>query len=187
MDEVEIIEADFTPLAWWIFLLQGLIAIIFGAAAILWAPLIVDLIAFFIGALIIIYSISTIIKGLAGQDKGTSRILLIILGIIGIIIGVLAIMNLAVLWVTIAVLIALWAFITGFGDLWIGLTAERENGWYRALLVISGIIALMLGIMMMVFPMAGTAVIVQVLGIFALAMGIVSLITGFIIQAKIKG
>ncbi|MBN2734198.1 MAG: DUF308 domain-containing protein [Methanomicrobiaceae archaeon] len=186
MDEVVIIEGEFTPVNWWIFLLQGLIAIIFGGIALLWAPLVVDIFAYFIGALIILYSISTILKGFVKKDEVKTRLILIIFGIIGLIIGLLAVMNIGVLWLTIAVLIAIWAFITGFGDLWLGLTAEKESGWYRILLIISGIIALILGMFLVIFPVMGTVVIVQVIGLFTIAMGIVGIITGFMVQGKLS-
>ena len=80
----------------------------------------------------------------------------------------------------------MWAFITGFGDLWLGLTAEKENGWYRILLVISGIIALILGMFLVIFPIMGTVLIVQVIGLFTIAMGIVGIITGFMVQGKLS-
>ncbi|MBP2132876.1 uncharacterized membrane protein HdeD (DUF308 family) [Methanomicrobium sp. W14] len=186
MDEVVVIDSEFSPVNWWVFLLQGLIAIIFGAIALVWAPYVVDLFAYFIGALIIIYSISTIIKGIVKKDSTKSKAVLVIIGIIGLIIGILAVLNVLVLWLTIAVLIAIWALITGFGDLWLGLTAEKENGWYRLLLSITGIIGIALGIVLIIFPLLGTVVIVQVIGVFAIAIGIVDLITGFMVQGKLS-
>jgi len=184
MDEVVIIESEFTPINWWIFLLQGLIAIIFGGIALVWAPIVVDVFAYFIGALIVLYSISTILKGFIKKDEAKTRAILVIFGIIGLIIGILAVLNVGILWLTIAVLIAMWAFLTGFGDLWLGLTAEKENGWYRILLALSGIIALILGMFLIMFPMLGTVFIVQIIGLFTIAMGIVGIITGFMVQGK---
>ncbi|MDD4127764.1 MAG: DUF308 domain-containing protein [Methanomicrobium sp.] len=186
MEEVVVIEGEFSPVNWWVFLLQGLIAIIFGGIALVWAPIVVDIFAYFIGALIIIYSISTILKGIVKKDEAKSRLILVIFGIIGLIIGILAVMNIGVLWITIAVLIAIWALLTGLGDLWLGLTAEKENGWYRLLLAITGIIAIALGISLMIFPLIGTVLIVQVIGLFVIAMGIVGIITGFMVQGKLS-
>ncbi|WOF15747.1 hypothetical protein F1737_03095 [Methanoplanus sp. FWC-SCC4] len=186
MDEVIVMEGDFTPINWWVFLLQGLISIIFGGIALIWAPIVVDVFAYFIGALIILYSISTIVKGIANKDNTKSKILLVILGIAGVLIGILSVMNIGIIWLTFAVLIAMWAFITGFGDLWLGLTAETESGIYRILLVLAGIIAIILGILMVIFPLLGTILIVQVIGAFIIAMGIVSIITGFFVQGKLE-
>jgi uncharacterized membrane protein HdeD (DUF308 family) len=188
-DVVIVEEGSFTPVNWWIFLLQGLIAVIFGLILMVWAPAVFNLISYFLGALIVIYSISIIIKGAVGvgQGSGKSRALLVILGIIGIIIGLLVLLNIEIMWLTIAVFIAIWAFISGFGDLWLGFTAEKESGWYRVLLIITGIIALAIGFFVILMPLMMDYVFVMVLGAFLFVLGIVSLITGFIVQAKLKG
>ena len=172
------------PVVWWAYLIQGLIAILFGAIALFWTKFAVDIIAYFIGALIIISSLSLIVKGAKGKESGGHRTLIILLGLLGLVIGVLAVLNVYVLWVTIAVLIALWAFISGFGDLWIALTSH-EKGTYRALCFVTGIIGVLLGFMLVLFPAVGTYAIMQVVGIFLIAMGIAAVITGFYIQGKL--
>lgn len=184
MTEVVVIEEDVSLVNWWIFLLQGLIAVVFGAILMLWAPGFIDIISYFLGALIVLYSISVIIKGALGQESGKSRILLIVLGIIGALAGILVLMNIEIMWLTIAVFIALWAILSGFGDLWLGLTTEKESGWYRILLVITGIIALAIGIFVVLMPVTTEIILLQVFGAFIFLLGIVSLITGFIVQTK---
>ena len=186
MTDVVIIEEGFSPVNWWIFLLQGLIAAIFGSILIIWPQGVLNLMSYFLGALIVIYSISVIIKGAVGQEIGRSRILLIVLGIIGALIGILVLMNIEIMWFTIAVFIAMWAFISGMGDLWLGFTAEKESGLYRLLLFISGIIALAIGFFIILMPVFMEVILVQILGVFILVMGIVCLATGFIVQAKLK-
>ena len=111
---------------------------------------------------------------------------MIVPGIIGIIVGVLVLLNIEIMWLTIAVLIAIWAFISGFGDLWLGFTAEKESGWYRALLVISGIIGIAIGIFVILMPVLMDYLFVMVLGAFLFILGIVSLITGFVVQTKLE-
>ena len=49
MTDVVVIEEDFSPVNWWIFLLQGLIAVIFGVILMLWAPAFIDIISYFLG------------------------------------------------------------------------------------------------------------------------------------------
>jgi len=185
MTDVVVVEEDFSPVNWWIFLLQGLIAVIFGVILMLWAPAFIDIISYFFGALIVIYSISVIIKGAIGQESGKSRILLIVLGIIGALVGILVLMNIEIMWLTIAVFIALWAILSGLGDLWLGFTAEKESGWYRLLLIITGIIALAIGIFVIMMPIMTEIVLLQVLGAFIFIFGIVGIVTGFVVQTKL--
>lgn len=186
MTDVVIVEEGFSPINWWIFILQGLITVIFGSILVIWPQGVFSLITYFLGALIVIYSISIIIKGAVGQDSGRAKIILVVLGIIGILIGILVLMNIEIMWLTIAVFIAIWAFLSGLGDLWLGFTTEKESGWYRILLIITGIIALAIGFFVILMPILVEVIIVQVFGLFLLVLGIVSIITGFIVQAKLK-
>jgi uncharacterized membrane protein HdeD (DUF308 family) len=62
---------------WWVFMVQGILAILFGGAALLWTPLVVDLVAYFIGALFILYSISTVIRGIRGSGKHRTGLVVI--------------------------------------------------------------------------------------------------------------
>jgi len=178
-------EDELIHAAWWIFVLQGLFGIIFGLIAVFFPEFVLGVLAFFLGAIIIIYSLSVIIQGFVGNEKGSTKILMIILGIIGIIIGILALMNIEVLGVTIAILLALWAFITGFSHLWLAMTAT-EYRYYRILLLLSGIIFIILGFFLVITPLMATATLIWVLGIFGVAFGVVLIILGFLMQSQMK-
>jgi uncharacterized membrane protein HdeD (DUF308 family) len=170
---------EIIPVIWWVFMVQGILAIVFGGAALLWTSLVVDLVAYFIGALFILYSISTVIRGIRGSGK--HRTGLVVIGLLGILIGIFAVVHIYVLWITIGLLIAIWALLTGFGDLWLALTAQR-GGSFRALLFVAGVLSLLLGFTVGLFPALGTLVMVQVIGIFLVAMGIAGIINGLLLR-----
>jgi uncharacterized membrane protein HdeD (DUF308 family) len=173
---------DIVPAIWWVFMLQGILAIIFGGALYFWSPMFADLAAYLAGAFIILYSISTIVRGVWGTGTKKHRAGLIILGVLGLIIGIFAVIHVFILWVTLGILIAAWAFFTGFGDLWVALTANA-NKWFRALLFLAGVLAIFLGFIFALFPALGLLVVVKVLGIFLVAIGIVHIVNGFYLQA----
>ena len=137
---------------WWVFTVQGILAILFGGAALLWTSLVVDLVAYFIGALFILYSISTVIRGIRGSGK--HRTGLVVIGLLGILIGIFAVVHIYVLWITIGILIAIWALLTGLGDLWLALAAQK-GGSFRALLFVAGVLSLLLGFTVGLFPALG--------------------------------
>jgi uncharacterized membrane protein HdeD (DUF308 family) len=184
-DLVVVTEDELIHAAWWIFVLQGLLGIIFGLIAVFFPGFVLGVLAFFLGAIIILYSLSVIIQGFVGNEKGSTKILMVILGILGIIIGILALMNIEVLGLTIALLLALWAFLTGFSHLWLALTATQFQ-WYRILLFLSGIIFIILGFFLVMTPLMATAALIWVLGIFGVAFGVVLIILGLVMQSRIK-
>ena len=122
---------------------------------------------------------------MVSKDSGGRKVLMFILGIIGIIIGVLALMNMEVLGLTIAFMLGLWAFISGFGALFTAFTAT-EMRWYRVLFFISGILFIILGIAAIIYPFIVTAAFIWVVGLFALVIGITTIVLGFIMQAEMK-
>ena len=80
-----------------------------------------------------------------------------------------------------AYLIAFWAFLTGFTNIFQAFTG-KDSTWYKVLLIIAGIIAILLGFYVMVYPVMTTATVIYVLGIFLIAWGIVVTITGLMAQ-----
>lgn len=164
---------------------QGILALIFGAALYFWAPMFADLLAYVAGAFIILYSLSTVIRGARGTGTKKHRAGLIILGVLGILLGIIAVANVFILWVTLGILIAAWALLTGFGDLWVSLTANGKK-LFRALLFITGVLSLFLGFIFGLFPALGFLIVVQVLGIFLIAIGIVHIVNGFHLQATAR-
>lgn len=171
--------------AWWVFMLQGLVGIILGLLAMAYPEFIVGLLAIMLGIIIVLYSLSIIAQSIVSKDSGGRKIVMIILGIIGIIIGVLALMNMVVLGLTIAFMLGFWAFISGFSALYTAFTAT-EFHWYRILFFIIGILFVVLGIYVIMYPLALTAALIWVMGLFALFIGITTIILGFIMQSRMK-
>ena len=176
---------DIVPAIWWAFMLQGILAIVFGTAFYFWAPAFANLAAYVAGIFIILYSISTVIRGAQGTETKQHRAGLIIIGVLGVIIGILAVVYVGTLWIVLGILIAAWAFLTGYGDLWVALTSNGDK-WFRAFLFITGILSLLLGFVFALFPGLGLLVTIQVLGIFLIAIGIMQIVNGFYLQATVK-
>lgn len=167
----------FTP-SWWTFVLLGIIAFIFGIFCVIMPGYVTLFLGYFIGALAVIWGIMTIVQAIKPHEGGTGRsIVLIILGILAIIIGLIIFSNILSAWFTITYLIAFWAFFTGFTNIFQAFTG-KDSIWYKALLVIAGIIAIILAFYLLMHPLLATATVIYVLGIFLIAWGVVVVITG---------
>ena len=171
--------------AWWVFIIQGLFGIIIGGLAMLFPVFIVDLLAIMLGIIIVLYSLSIIVQSVVSKDSGGRKIIMVILGVVGIIIGVLALMDTMVLGLTIAFMLGFWAFISGFSSLYTAFTAT-EFHWFRILFFIIGIFFLVFGIAVIIYPIILTAALIWVMGLFALLIGIATIVLGFIMQSQMK-
>lgn len=183
----EIIETElpesmgFTP-SWWTFVLMGIIAVIFGIFCVTMPGYVTLFLGYFVGAFVVVWGIMTIIQAIKPHEGGAGRSLaLIILGVLAIILGLIVFTSILSAWFLITYLIAFWAFLTGFTNLFQAFTG-KDSTWYRVLLAVAGIIAIILAFYVLWYPLIATATVVYVLGIFLIAWGIVVVITGLVTQ-----
>ncbi|MDD4127509.1 MAG: DUF308 domain-containing protein [Methanomicrobium sp.] len=171
---------NFTP-AWWTFVLLGLLAIVVGAVAFFLTPFFILFVGEFIGIMVIIYSLITIIQGIKSKEGAGASAALIILGILGVLIGFLVVSSLFSAWLLVTYLIAIWALMTGFTNIFMAFSGNAGTG-YKILLLIAGIIAIILGFYVMMFPIMATDIVMQVFALFSMIWGILLVVTG--ISAK---
>jgi uncharacterized membrane protein HdeD (DUF308 family) len=171
----------FTP-SWWTFVLLGIIAVIFGIFCVIMPGYVTLFLGYFVGAIVVVWGIMTIVQAIKPHEGGAGRsIALIILGVLAIILGLMVFSSILSAWFTITYLIAFWAFLTGFTNIFQAFTG-KDNVWYKVLLLIAGIIAIALGFYVIMYPLMATATVIYVLGIFLIAWGIVVTITGLMAQ-----
>lgn len=173
---------ELTP-DWGTLAIAGIIGIIFGVLALAWPVYMVAFIGYFIGALMFIYGIITMYQGIAGKEGSGKSALMAIFGIIMIILAILVMSSLYTTWLLVTYIIAIWAFMTCFTNLWLAYSGEGST-WYKVFLVIAAVIAFILGIYMIINPLIAPVAVVWVMGIFALIWGIMLLITGLAGKGK---
>lgn len=162
----------------WLAVLAGIVAIIFGLFALAMpGTMLVSLVLFF-AIFALIEAIILIISGvMAGGGEGSARWVLIGAGVVLLILGVLAIYNPTGFVLTIAFLIGLWMFVLGLFQLWAGIADRSAPYWWLTL--IAGIIGIIAGLYIMTQPVAGSVVLVWVLGIYAIVFGIERIVMAF--------
>ncbi len=158
---------------WWLLLLRGLIAILFGIMAFAWPGVTLAALVLLWGAYALVDGIFEVIAGVRGKWWG-----LVFLGILGIAAGVLTFMwpgitAIALLWV-----IAIWAIVIGIMQISaaIRLRKEVQGEW---LWILSGILTVILGVLLIARPGAGAVSVLWLIGWFAIAWGILLCILAF--------
>jgi uncharacterized membrane protein HdeD (DUF308 family) len=76
--------------SWWALALRGLVAILFGLAALFWPGLILTVLIVLFGAYALADGILAVIAAFRSSGQGMRRLLLLIEGAIGILFGLLA-------------------------------------------------------------------------------------------------
>ena len=169
---------------WWAILIRGIIAIIFGFVAILWPGLTVF-------ALVLVFGIFVIVEGLfslaatyyaakAGQRWWT----VLLRGLVEIAVGIIVLVWPGITALALLFLIAAWALISGIIEV-VGAFSSAAKP-YRALLAISGVISIIIGILLFSWPVGGAVAIVWLIGIYAIVIGILLFIFSFDVRKATK-
>jgi uncharacterized membrane protein HdeD (DUF308 family) len=156
---------------WWLLLLRGIAAIIFGVLAFAWPGLTLLTLILFYGAFALVDGVLAIIAAIAGGAPAP-RWWLAIVGLLGIAAGLLTFLMPGLSALVLLFFIAGWAIATGVLQIIgaIQLRKEIDNEW---LLILGGVISVLFGVGMMLAPGAGALALVWVIGTYAVIMGVV--------------
>lgn len=153
----------------------GVLLIILGIGALVFPALVFSLLIIFLAFFALITSLELIRYGLSGPgSESTCRMSQILMGIFGIILGVVIII--APYFVTVAAktLFALWAIVTGTGNL-LSLIAGGP-AMERGLTMITGLVLAACGALLLFAPaLLADYLLIMILGLFAIGTGIISI------------
>jgi len=176
---------DHAP-SWWALALRGLVAILFGLAALFWPGLILTVLIVLFGAYALVDGILAVIAAFRSSGRGMRRSLLLIEGAIGILFGLLALFWPGLTALALLYLFAFWAILGGIARIVMAVMLRREieNEWSIGL---SGVLYVILGIVLSLLPGAGLLAYTWLIGLFALAVGIILIFYAFRVRGQRRG
>ena len=170
---------------WWVLALRGLVAILFGLAALFWPGLILAVLIVFFGAYALIDGVLAVIAAFRSSGQGMRRSLLLIEGAIGILFGILALFWPGLTALTLLYIVAFWVIVSGIARIAMAIMLRREieNEWSMGL---SGVLSVILGIILLLLPGVGLLAYTWLVGILALAVGIALIYYAFRVRGQRK-
>ena len=169
---------------WWALLFRGVVAILFGAVCFLYTAATLAVLVYVIGAFFIIDGVIMVVGALRSSSASNPREwwMLLLGGIAGVAAGVLTFVWPGITALTLALLVAAWALVTGILELATAIRLRKvlPNEW---LWVVNGVLSIVLGIAIAVYPGAGLVSLVWLLGIYAILAGIAMLALAFRFRA----
>ena len=162
---------------WWVVLLRGILAILFGVLAYSWPGLTALILVTIWGVYALFDGVVGIVAGIRG--KWTS---LVVLGVLGIAAGVVALLWPGVAAVSLLWVLAIWVIAAGAMQISaaIRLRKEVQGEW---LWILSGILMVALGLLFFLYPGAGILSVTWLLASLAIVWGILLVMLSF----KLKG
>lgn len=163
---------------WWVLLIRGILLIVIGLLAFV-SPLVW---VTFVGIYMLIDGMTMLFSGFGDQPPGQSRWPLVIIGVLSLLAGVIILWNPVVGVFTLTLVVAAWAVLTGILTIMsaIRLREEIDNEWW---LIISGVLAVIFGVLVFAGGeagiVAGSFAIATVFGVFAILVGVLSIVLAF--------
>ncbi len=177
---------------WWLVLLRGIIAVVFGVFAIM-TPLLTLLgLTFVFAAYAIIDGVAAIVQAIRGRDRLKGWGWLLAQGIVSVLAGLVAVIfpfaaglvaSIFVLW-----LIAFWSLIAGIA----GFPAAHAmaDGGRKVWAYVSSVLSVLFGILLIVLVVLnpGDAVLslIWVLGVYAIVFGLMLVVLAFQVRSGAK-
>src|SRR5205085_2116457 len=168
---------------WWLVVLRGVLSIVFGIAAFIWPRDAFAALVILFGAYALVDGIFAVVTGIAGSGaSGGMRWSLVLGGLAGIIIGVVTFVNPTITAVSLLYFIGVWAVLTGIFEVIaaIQLRQEISNEWS---LIFGGILSVIFGVLVFIYPQASALSILWLIGIYAAIYGIAIVALGFRIKS----
>ncbi len=163
---------------WWTLALRGLVAILFGVMAFAWPTITLTILVLLFGVYALVDGVFAIVAAVSAPKELRKWWMLLIEGLISVGIGVLSIVwpgmtALALLW-----LIAFWAVLTGIFEIGTAIQLRKviEGEW---LLILSGILSILFGLLLVVMPGAGALAVIWIIGLYAVAFGVLLVVLAF--------
>lgn len=163
---------------WWMVLIRGIAAVLFGIAILFtWPGLVVQ-------TMVLVFAVYAFVDGIfavinAIQHRSTPRWWVMLLeGAIGILAGIGAFLFPGGVVLTLLYIVAFWAVFTGFAQVVTAIQVRKEidNEW---MLIIGGIASIIFGFLIVLYPGAAILTILNILGILAIIWGVMLVILAF--------
>jgi uncharacterized membrane protein HdeD (DUF308 family) len=155
---------------WWLLLLRGIAAIVFGVLAVVWPGLTLLTVLFLSGAFALVDGVLALAAAIMGGVPAP-RWWLAIVGILGLAAGILTFAWPGVTALVLLLFIAFWAIATGVMQIVgaIRLRKEIDNEW---LLIFCGVLSVAFGLILIAQPQTGALALAFVIGFYAILEGV---------------
>jgi uncharacterized membrane protein HdeD (DUF308 family) len=167
---------------WWALALRGLAGLLLGIIAITMPGPTLAAVVIVFALYAIVDGILAIIAAVRGIRRKERWGPMMIEGVLGIAAGIIALIWPGIGALALTLLVAGWALVTGGFEIAAAIRLRKtiKGEW---LLLLAGILSVVLGLVLAIFPGAGMLTLVWWLGAYAIAYGVVTLTLGFRIRS----
>ena len=134
---------------WWLLLLRGIAAIVFGVLAFLWPGLTLVTLVLLYGAFALVDGVLSLVAAFTGSAKPIPTWWLVVVGLLGIAAGAVTFLWPGITAVLLVLFIGAWALVHGIFEIIgaIQLRKEIDNEW---MLILGGVLSVLFGAIILI-------------------------------------
>jgi uncharacterized membrane protein HdeD (DUF308 family) len=158
---------------WWMLLIRGIAAIVFGLLAFSWPGLTIIILTALFAAYALVDGIFALVVGVHAHWW-----VLAFVGMLGIVAGLVAFFYPGLTALTLLLIIAAWAIVRGIIEITAAIQLRKviANEWA---LILGGLCSVVFGIILFARPAVGALAVIWIIGAYALIIGIFLIILSF--------
>ena len=162
---------------WWVPVLRGVCAIIFGIIAFTHPVMAAATLVLFFGAWVLIDGIFRIVGAIRDRSDSDWGWQLVI-GILGVMVGLLTFHAPGITALALVIYIAAWALMIGATEIALAIKMRREikGEWF---LILMGLASIIFAGLLLWNPIAGAAALIWIIAWYAVIIGVLAIIFGF--------
>jgi uncharacterized membrane protein HdeD (DUF308 family) len=163
---------------WWVLALRGVVALLFGILALAWPGLtLLWLIALF-AAYAFLAGAACVVGAVRNRKTEEYWWLFLMLGLVSVGAGAISVFHPELTALVLVLLMGANALLTGVLDIAVAIRWRKaiQTGW---LLVLAGLVSVLFGVLVFLFPGAGALALVWLIAIQAIALGVLLLAAAF--------
>jgi uncharacterized membrane protein HdeD (DUF308 family) len=156
---------------WWVLLLRGIAAILFGVLAFVWPGLTLVTLVLLYGAFALVDGVLSLIAAFSGSAKPVPTWWLVVVGVIGIAAGIVTFLWPGITAILLVLFIGAWALVHGIFEIIgaIQLRKEIDNEW---MLILGGALSVLFGVVVLIAPGAGALGLIWAIATYSILFGI---------------
>ena len=170
--------AEFLEKTWWVAVLRGLIAILFGIFALVNPEGAGSLLVLIFGIFLLVDGLLNLIGSILYYRTAVDWWVYLVVGMLEIGVAIITFVRPEITGTVLAILVGLWALFKGLIELMAGIALrdEIQGEW---ILILAGILTLAFGVFALLLPFTESVAAIWMLGLYALLNGTLWVVIGF--------
>jgi uncharacterized membrane protein HdeD (DUF308 family) len=169
--------------SWWVLVLRGVVALIFGLLALAWPGITLLFLVGLFAAYALLSGGFALVGAIRTRQSDRHWWVVLLLGIVSLAAGVLAVILPALTALALVLLMGANAVVNGVLEIILAVRLRRQmrGEW---LLGLAGVVSIVFGVLVLLFPGPGALALVWLIAVWALVIGILLIAAGFSLRKR---